>query len=100
MHCVFIMGVFLQANYVASRIVVVAAGNVEHEEFANQVAKAFAAIPEKPSGPAVISQQAPAYFTGSDIRVRDDEVLLHTACLLILHLDTAQQKTYRCRPQA
>jgi processing peptidase subunit beta len=34
----------------------------------------FAGLPTTPSGPAVITNHAPAYFTGSDIRVRDDEV--------------------------
>lgn len=56
-------------------MVVVAAGNVDHEAFAAEVAKAFAATPETPSGPSVLNEQAPAYFTGSDIRVRDDEVI-------------------------
>mmetsp|Transcript_23314 Transcript_23314/g.45299 ORF Transcript_23314/g.45299 Transcript_23314/m.45299 type:complete len:513 (+) Transcript_23314:86-1624(+) len=67
---------YIQANYVAPRMVVVAAGNVDHDAFVAQVAKAFAATPEQPSGPAVITEQAPAYFTGSDIRVRDDDVPL------------------------
>lgn len=65
---------YIQANYVAPRMVVVAAGNVDHDAFTAQVAKAFAATPETPSGPSVISSQSPAWFTGSDIRVRDDDV--------------------------
>lgn len=65
---------YIQANYVAPRMVVVAAGNVDHDAFTAQVAKAFAATPETPSGPSVITSQSPAWFTGSDIRVRDDDV--------------------------
>jgi hypothetical protein len=65
---------YIQANYVAPRMVVVAAGNVDHDAFTAQVAKAFAATPENPSGPSVITSQSPAWFTGSDIRVRDDDV--------------------------
>jgi processing peptidase subunit beta len=71
---------YIQANYVASRMVVVAAGPVNHDEFAGMVEKAFAATPTQPSGPSVITDIAPAYFTGSDIRVRDDEMpLAHIA---------------------
>ncbi|EKX54348.1 hypothetical protein GUITHDRAFT_83986 [Guillardia theta CCMP2712] len=66
---------YIQANYIASRMVIVAAGPVEHDEFVNMVSKAFAATPTTPSGPGVVSL-APAYFTGSDIRVRDDEMQL------------------------
>jgi len=66
---------YIQANYVAPRMVVVAAGPVEHEEIVNIVDKAFAATPTTPSGPSVVDLQ-PAYFTGSDIRVRDDEMAL------------------------
>ena len=64
-----------QANYVAPRMVVVAAGPVEHEQIVALVDKAFAATPTTPSGPSAVDLQ-PAYFTGSDIRVRDDEMAL------------------------
>jgi len=71
---------YIQANYVASRMVVVAAGPVDHDDFANMVDKAFAQCPTIPSGPSVITDIAPAYFTGSDIRVRDDDApLAHIA---------------------
>mmetsp|Transcript_22373 Transcript_22373/g.55115 ORF Transcript_22373/g.55115 Transcript_22373/m.55115 type:complete len:514 (+) Transcript_22373:43-1584(+) len=71
---------YIQANYIAPRMVVVAAGNVDHDAFTNEVSKAFAATPETPSGPSVIAEQPPAYFTGSDIRVRDDDMhLAHVA---------------------
>jgi len=66
---------YIQANYVAPRMVVVAAGPVEHDEIVALVDKAFGATPTTPSGPAVVDLQA-AYFTGSDIRVRDDEMAL------------------------
>ena len=66
---------FSQANYVAPRMVVVVAGPVEHEEIVAMVDKFFAATPTTPTGPCVVDLQ-PAYFTGSDIRVRDDEMAL------------------------
>jgi len=70
---------YIQANYVAPRMVVVATGPVEHEEIVNLVDKAFAKTPTTPSGASVVDLQ-PAYFTGSDIRVRDDEMpLAHIA---------------------
>ena len=63
-------------------MVIVAAGPVEHDEFVNMVSKAFAGTPTTPSGPGVVSL-APAYFTGSDIRVRDDEVNLNDLQLML-----------------
>ena len=70
---------YIQANYVAPRMVVVATGPVEHNELVNMVDKAFSKTPTTPSGPSVVDLQ-PAYFTGSDIRVRDDEMpLAHIA---------------------
>jgi len=71
---------YIQANYIAPRIVVVGAGAVNHEQFVEQVSKSFAGVATEPSGPAVITNHTPAYFTGSDIRVRDDEMpLAHVA---------------------
>jgi len=51
-------------------MVVVAAGPVDHDELVNLVDKAFSGTPTTPTGASVVDLQ-PAFFTGSDIRVRD-----------------------------
>lgn len=61
---------FIQTHYTAPRVVVAGAGGVEHAALAELADKHFGSLPkESPKGPVVME---PAYFTGSEIRIRND----------------------------
>lgn len=69
---------YISRHYVAPRMVVAAAGAVNHDDIVKLADKHFSHVPrESPSGPAVM---VPAKYTGSEIRVRfDDMVHSHIA---------------------
>ena len=73
---------YIDTNYVAPRMVVAAAGGVDHDELVKLAAKAFGKLPSG-EGHASTSQlvaAAPAHFTGSEVRIRDpDMARLHFA---------------------
>lgn len=63
---------FVKTHYTADRIVVSAAGAVDHEALCKIVAEKFAACPT--SGPSPVSNGGKPYFIGSDVRMREDEM--------------------------
>lgn len=58
---------FVDTHYTAPRIVLAAAGGVDHEEVV-KMAQRFSGLSDADNTPA----QPPAAFTGSEVRVRDD----------------------------
>lgn len=70
---------FKKSHYTGRRIVVAAAGNVNHEEIVKQAESLLSSIPiEAPEG--FETEKQPAHFTGSDIRIRFDSMPeLHVA---------------------
>jgi processing peptidase subunit beta len=63
-----------RTHYVGNNIVVVAAGDVNHEQLSEAVEKAFGRLPSQtPSGLEVKNQDKP-YFTPSMMYMRDDEM--------------------------
>lgn len=60
---------YISSQFSGSRIVVSAAGDVNHEELVNHARSLFGSLPATSTRPT----KAPGYFTGSDIHVRDDD---------------------------
>jgi processing peptidase subunit beta len=66
---------YMQKTYTAPRMILVGAGGVEHEELVGLANKYFANVPT-----TAAPQPEPAYFTGSEIRKREDDMdLAHFA---------------------
>lgn len=59
---------YIRNNYTAPRMVLAAAGGVDHEELVKLADKAFASLPTSPS----IWKPEAAAYTGSEVRMRDD----------------------------
>lgn len=59
---------YIRLNYTAPRMVLAAAGGVDHDELVGLAERAFAGLP---SGPSVWRPET-AVYTGSEVRMRDD----------------------------
>jgi processing peptidase subunit beta len=71
---------YIAANYTAPRMVVAAAGAVDHEELVQLSEKAFSSLSSDPTTAYDLVAKEPSYFTGSDVRIRDPDMpLLHFA---------------------
>lgn len=71
---------YITANYTAPRMVVAAAGGVDHEEVVKLSEKAFSGLSTDPTTAYDLVAKEPSYFTGSDVRIRDPDMeLLHFA---------------------
>eukprot|EP00557_Chaetoceros_sp_GSL56_P011641 CAMPEP_0176476594 /NCGR_PEP_ID=MMETSP0200_2-20121128/138_1 /TAXON_ID=947934 /ORGANISM="Chaetoceros sp., Strain GSL56" /LENGTH=480 /DNA_ID=CAMNT_0017872279 /DNA_START=191 /DNA_END=1633 /DNA_ORIENTATION=+ len=62
---------YIQAHYTAPRMVISAAGGVDHGELCKLAEEHFGALPTVPKGGMEVAMD-PAVFTGSDVRVRFD----------------------------
>ncbi|EPZ35276.1 mitochondrial-processing peptidase subunit beta [Rozella allomycis CSF55] len=61
---------FVDQNYVGSRMVVAAAGGVDHGQLVKLTEAAFSKIKKtSPKGPQILN---PVHFTGSEVRLKDD----------------------------
>ncbi|KAL6498571.1 hypothetical protein OROHE_026512 [Orobanche hederae] len=67
---------YLSTHYTAPRMVVVAAGAVKHEEFVEQVKKSFTKLSTDPTTASELVAREPATFTGSEVRMLDDDIPL------------------------
>ncbi|KAJ6290396.1 hypothetical protein OIU78_026178 [Salix suchowensis] len=67
---------YIQTHYTAPRMVIVASGAVKHEEFVGEVKKLFTKLSSDPTTAAQLVAKDPAYFTGSEVRIIDDDVPL------------------------
>lgn len=64
---------YLSTHYIAPRMVIAASGSIEHDHLVDLSNKYFGTVPPKsPADKPVIME--PAYFTGSDIRIREDDI--------------------------
>lgn len=71
---------YIATNYTAARMVVAAAGAVDHDALVKAAEKAFAKVPSAGTSAAELVRAAPATFTGSDVRIRDPDMdKLHLA---------------------
>ena len=65
---------FVAANVTAPRTVVAAAGAVDEKAFAAAANAAFAGLPAPAAGSDIDTAMTPAIFTGSDKRIRFDNL--------------------------
>lgn len=69
---------YISDNYTGDRIVVSAAGAVDHDSLVKQVEKSFSSLPK--SGKVNVSTLPKSIFTGSSVEIRyDDKPLVHAA---------------------
>ncbi|WMV17354.1 hypothetical protein MTR67_010739 [Solanum verrucosum] len=67
---------YISTHYTAPRMVIVASGPVKHEEFVEQVKKQFTKLSTNPTTASELVAREPAIFTGSEVRVIDDDIPL------------------------
>ncbi|KAG8662384.1 hypothetical protein MANES_01G097600v8 [Manihot esculenta] len=67
---------YIQTHYTAPRMVIVASGAVKHEEVVEQVKKLFTKLSADPTTASQLVGKEPAFFTGSEVRIIDDDVPL------------------------
>ncbi|CAE5965816.1 unnamed protein product [Arabidopsis arenosa] len=67
---------YIKTHYTASRMVIAAAGAVKHEEVVEQVKKLFTKLSSDPTTTSQLVANEPASFTGSEVRMIDDDLPL------------------------
>ncbi|KAJ6846584.1 putative mitochondrial-processing peptidase subunit beta [Iris pallida] len=67
---------YISTHYTAPRMVISAAGAVKHEEIVKLVEKLFMKLSDNPITASQLVEKYPANFTGSEVRMIDDDVLL------------------------
>lgn len=69
---------YVAQHYTAPRMVVVGTGAVDHDELVKLASEKFAKLPTHPTTSQDLVKADPAKFTGSEVRIRDDDLpLLH-----------------------
>jgi processing peptidase subunit beta len=64
---------YIATHYTAPRMVLVGAGAVDHEALVKLAAGAFTSLRSDPTTAAALCAASPAVFTGSEVRMRDDD---------------------------
>ncbi|OVA00778.1 Peptidase M16 [Macleaya cordata] len=67
---------YISTHYTAPRMVIAAAGAVKHEDFVEEVKKLFTKLSTDPTTATQLAAKEPAIFTGSEVRIIDDDVPL------------------------
>ncbi|MQL75522.1 hypothetical protein Taro_007909 [Colocasia esculenta] len=67
---------YISTHYTAPRMVISAAGAVKHEDIVGQVQKLFTKLSDNPTTASQLVAKEPAFFTGSEVRVIDDDIPL------------------------
>ncbi|KAI3817328.1 hypothetical protein L1987_11118 [Smallanthus sonchifolius] len=67
---------YISTHYAAHRMVISASGAVKHEDVVEQVKKMFTKLSANPMTTTQLVEKEPAIFTGSEIRMRDDDTPL------------------------
>ncbi|XP_031490607.1 probable mitochondrial-processing peptidase subunit beta, mitochondrial isoform X2 [Nymphaea colorata] len=67
---------YISTHYTAPRMVISAAGAVKHEDVVAQAKKLFTKLSNDPTTASQLVQKEPATFTGSEVRIIDDDVPL------------------------
>ncbi|KAK5802204.1 probable mitochondrial-processing peptidase subunit beta, mitochondrial [Gossypium arboreum] len=67
---------YIQTHYTAPRMVIAASGAVKHEEIVDQVKKLFTKLSSDPTTGSQLVMNEPATFTGSEVRMINDDVPL------------------------
>ncbi|KAL3643878.1 hypothetical protein CASFOL_011810 [Castilleja foliolosa] len=67
---------YISTHYTAPRTVIVASGAVKHEDVVDEVKKLFTKLSSDPTTTSDLVAQEPSIFTGSEVRMQDDDVPL------------------------
>lgn len=67
---------YISSHYTAPRMVISAAGAVRHEDIVEQVKKLFTKLSDDPTTVSQLVAKEPAHFTGSEVRIIDDDLPL------------------------
>nr|GEV07678.1 probable mitochondrial-processing peptidase subunit beta, mitochondrial [Tanacetum cinerariifolium] len=67
---------YISTHYSAHRMVISASGAVKHEDLVEQVKKTFTKLSANPTTTTQLVEKEPAIFTGSEVRMRDDDTPL------------------------
>ncbi|KAF8399575.1 hypothetical protein HHK36_015442 [Tetracentron sinense] len=67
---------YISTHYTAPRMVISAAGAVKHEDIVELVKKLFTKLSTDPTTASQLVAKEPAVFTGSEVRIIDDDVPL------------------------
>ncbi|KAI3720185.1 hypothetical protein L6452_21098 [Arctium lappa] len=67
---------YISTHYAAHRMVISASGAVNHEEVVEQVKQLFTKLSANPITTSQLVEKEPALFTGSEVRMRDDDMPL------------------------
>ncbi|KAI4352489.1 hypothetical protein L6164_006738 [Bauhinia variegata] len=67
---------YIQTHYTAPRMVIAASGAVKHEDIVEQVKKLFTKLSADPTTASQLVAKEPAIFTGSEVRMIDDDIPL------------------------
>lgn len=71
---------YISTHYTAPRMVIAGAGALEHKNIVELAGKLFANLSTNPMTAAQFIEKDPAIFTGSEVRIRDDDLpLAHVA---------------------
>ena len=72
---------YIKEHYTAPRMVLVGTGAVEHDDLVKLAESAFANVPTTGADVATLVKNDPAHFTGSDVRIRDDDMTTASFCV-------------------
>ncbi|XP_057494052.1 probable mitochondrial-processing peptidase subunit beta, mitochondrial isoform X1 [Actinidia eriantha] len=64
---------YIATHYATHRVVISAAGAVKHEDIVEQVKKLFTKLSSNPATTSQLVADEPAIFTGSEVRIIDDD---------------------------
>ncbi|GBG76521.1 hypothetical protein CBR_g22269 [Chara braunii] len=67
---------YISTHYTAPRMVIAGSGGVEHEQLVELVKNSFKSLSEDKTTAADLIVKDPAVFTGSEVRIRDDDMPL------------------------
>ncbi|XP_059452667.1 probable mitochondrial-processing peptidase subunit beta, mitochondrial [Corylus avellana] len=67
---------YIQTHYTAPRMVIAASGAVKHEDVVEEVKKLFTKLSADPTTATQLVAKEPAFFTGSEVRIIDDDMPL------------------------
>ncbi|KAJ8775099.1 hypothetical protein K2173_020103 [Erythroxylum novogranatense] len=67
---------YIETHYTAPRMVIAASGAVKHEDIVGQVQRLFTKLSTDPTTASQLVVKEPSFFTGSEVRIIDDDVPL------------------------
>ncbi|KAG6491914.1 probable mitochondrial-processing peptidase subunit beta, mitochondrial [Zingiber officinale] len=67
---------YISSHYTSPRMVISAAGAVKHDDIVEQVKKLFMKLSDNPTTTTQLIETEPAIFTGSEVRIIDDDIPL------------------------